>query len=75
MAALERNKVDAEGPDVPFMKLNMERAEHMFKDGVMSKSLVEDAEKNYQMALNKQVSIVRDDAQSGCPIQEVRVDQ
>jgi len=44
-ATLERNKVDAEGPDVPFMKLNMERAEHMFKDGVMSKSLVEDAEK------------------------------
>jgi len=35
------------GPDVPFLKLNMERAEQMFKDGVMSKSLVEDAEKNY----------------------------
>jgi HlyD family secretion protein len=58
-ATLERNKVDAEGPDVPFLKLNMERAEVMFKDGVMSKSLVEDAEKNYQMALNKQVSAQR----------------
>jgi HlyD family secretion protein len=58
-ASLERNKVDAEGPDVPFLKLNMERAEQMFKDGVMSKSLVEDAEKNYQMALNKQVSAQR----------------
>jgi HlyD family secretion protein len=58
-ATLERNKVDAEGPDVPFLKLNMERAEHMFNDGVMSKSLVEDAEKNYQMALNKQVSAQR----------------
>src|SRR6201993_4566171 len=56
---LERNKVDAEGPDVPFLKLNMERAEQMFKDGVMSKSLVEDAEKNYQLALNKQVSAQR----------------
>src|SRR5438477_12905822 len=55
-AALERNKVDAEGPDVPFLKLNMERARQMFKDGVMSKSLVEDAEKNYQLALNKQSS-------------------
>jgi len=41
-ATLERNKVDAEGPDVPFLKLNMERAEQMYKDGVMSKSLVED---------------------------------
>ncbi|HEX8871295.1 MAG TPA: efflux RND transporter periplasmic adaptor subunit [Candidatus Acidoferrum sp.] len=59
LAALERNKVDAEGPDVPFLRLNMERARQMFKDGVMSKSLVEDAEKNYQLALNKQVSAQR----------------
>ena len=58
-AQLERNKVDAEGPDVPFLKLNMERAEQMYKDGVMSKSLVEDAEKNYQLALNKQMSAQR----------------
>src|SRR5881394_2354552 len=58
-ATLERNRVDAEGPDVPFLKLNMERAEQMYKDGVMSKSLVEDAEKNYQLALNKQVSAQR----------------
>jgi HlyD family secretion protein len=58
-AQLERNKVDAEGPDVPFLKLNMERAEQMLKDGVMSKSYVEDAEKNYQLALNKQISAQR----------------
>jgi HlyD family secretion protein len=58
-AQLERNKVDAEGPDVPFLKLNMERAQQMYKDGVMSKSLVEDSEKNYQLALNKQVSAQR----------------
>ena len=32
-ATLERNKVDAEGPDVPFLKLNMERAEQMYKEG------------------------------------------
>jgi HlyD family secretion protein len=58
-ATLERNKVDAEGPDVPFLKLNMGRAQQMFNDGVMSKSLVEDSEKNYQLALNKQVSAQR----------------
>ncbi len=58
-AQLERNKVDAEGPDVPFLKLNMERAETMYRDGVMSKSFVEDAEKNYQLALNKQMSAQR----------------
>src|ERR1700674_4759611 len=56
MAALERNKVDAEGPDVPFLKLTQERAEHEFNEGVVSKSVVEDAEKNYRMALNKQAS-------------------
>jgi len=58
-ATMERNKVDAEGPDVPFLKLNMDRAEQMYKDGVMAKSVVEDAEKNYQLALNKQVSAQR----------------
>ncbi|HEV2102223.1 MAG TPA: efflux RND transporter periplasmic adaptor subunit [Candidatus Acidoferrum sp.] len=58
-AAMERNKVDAEGPDVPFLKLSMERAEQMYKDGVMAKSVVEDAQKNYQMALNKQMSAQR----------------
>jgi HlyD family secretion protein len=58
-AQLERNKVDAEGPDVPFLKLNMDRAEQMYKEGVMSKSFVEDAEKNYQLALNKQMSAQR----------------
>ncbi|HUL35489.1 MAG TPA: efflux RND transporter periplasmic adaptor subunit [Candidatus Eisenbacteria bacterium] len=55
-ATMERNKVDAQGPDVPFLRLSMQRAEQMYKDGVMSKSLVEDAEKNYQMAVNKQAS-------------------
>ena len=67
-ATLERSKVDAEGPDVPFLKLNMERAEQMYKDGVMSKSLVEDAEKNYQLALNKQVSAQRNLAVSKAEI-------
>lgn len=68
LATLERNKVDAEGPDVPFLKLNMERAQQMFRDGVMSKSLVEDAEKNFQMALNKQVSAQRNLAVSKAEI-------
>jgi HlyD family secretion protein len=55
-AALERNKVDAEGPDVPFLKLSMERAEKEFNEGVVAKSVVEDAQKNYQLGLNKQLS-------------------
>jgi len=55
-ATLERNKVDAEGPDVPFLKLGMDRAEHEYREGVVSKSVVEDAQKNYQLALNRQMS-------------------
>src|ERR1700730_2011614 len=55
-ARLERNKVDAEGPDVLFLKHSMDRAEREFKEGVVSRSVVEDAQKNYQMGLNKQVS-------------------
>jgi len=71
-AALERNKVDAEGPDVPFLKLNMARAQQMLKDGVMSKSVVEDAEKNYQLALNKQMSAQRNLAVSKAEISKAQ---
>src|SRR5208337_3349146 len=53
-ADLERAKVDAEGPDVPLLKRAYERAERMAKDGVVSASALDDAEKNYEMALNKQ---------------------
>lgn len=63
-ATLERNKVDAEGPDVPFLKTGMERARQMYKDGLISKALVEDAEKAYQLALNRQMSAQRNIAVS-----------
>jgi HlyD family secretion protein len=50
----ERAKVDAEGPDVPLTKRAYDRAEGMAKDGVVSQSALDDAEKEYKMALNKQ---------------------
>jgi HlyD family secretion protein len=50
----ERAKVDAEGPDVPLLKRAYERAVNMAKDGVVSTSALEDAQKNYEMSLNKQ---------------------
>ncbi|MGA2357767.1 MAG: efflux RND transporter periplasmic adaptor subunit [Terriglobales bacterium] len=53
-ADLERARVDAEGPDVPLLKRAYERAQGMAKDGVVSASALDDAEKNYEMALNKQ---------------------
>jgi len=53
-ADFERAKVDAEGPDVPLLKREYDRALGMAKDGVVSQSALDDADKNYQMALNKQ---------------------
>ena len=53
-ADLQHAKVDAEGPDVPLLKRAYERAQQMTKDGVMSQSQLDDAQKNYEVALNKQ---------------------
>ena len=53
-ADLARAKVDAEGPDVPLLKRAYERAQGMAKDGVVSAQQMDDAQKNYEMALNKQ---------------------
>jgi len=52
-ADFERAKVDAEGPDVPVLKRAYDRATSMAKDGVVSASALDDAEKNYEMALNQ----------------------
>jgi len=53
-ADYERSKVDAEGPDVPLLKRAYERNVGMAKDGVVSQSALDDAEKAYKMAVNKQ---------------------
>ncbi len=58
-ATYERDLVEAEGPDVPFLKTGMERAEYLHKDGLIAKSVLEDAEKAYQMGLNKQMAAQR----------------
>jgi HlyD family secretion protein len=49
-------KVDAQGPDVPFLKRDMDRAQRMFSDGLIAQNTKDDAEKNYQMAVQKQES-------------------
>jgi HlyD family secretion protein len=58
-ATYERNKVDAEGPDVPFLKSSMDRARKLHDDGLISEAVMEDSEKAYQLALNKQMSAIR----------------
>jgi HlyD family secretion protein len=54
IADYERAKVDAVSPDVPLLKRAYERAVSMAKDGVVSQSQLDDAQKNYELALNKQ---------------------
>ncbi|HQR32743.1 MAG TPA: efflux RND transporter periplasmic adaptor subunit [Blastocatellia bacterium] len=53
-AQLEKNKVEAEGPDVPFAKRNFERAEKLLKDGVLPQQTFDDSRSAYELAVNRQ---------------------
>jgi HlyD family secretion protein len=53
-AEFKRSEVDAEGPDIPMLKRAYERATNMAKAGVVSQSNLDDAQKAYELALNKQ---------------------
>ncbi|HJT69661.1 MAG TPA: efflux RND transporter periplasmic adaptor subunit [Terriglobales bacterium] len=53
-ADYERAKVDAEGPDVPLLQRAYQRNLEMQKSGVVSQSALDDAEKDYKLAVNKQ---------------------
>jgi HlyD family secretion protein len=57
-ADYDRYKVDAEGRDVPFLKRDMERARQMFSGKLIAQNTRDDAEKNYEIALQKQESAV-----------------
>jgi len=50
----ERNILEASGPDIPFLKRDMERARQMLGEGIIPQSTRDDAEKNYELALNRQ---------------------
>ncbi len=55
-ADYERYKVDAAGPDVPFLKRDMDRARSMFISGLIAQNSRDDAEKAYEIALQKEES-------------------
>lgn len=63
-AAYTRNLAEAEGADLPFLKSAMERATQLNREGLIAKSLLEEAEKSYQVALNKQTVALRNVAVS-----------
>lgn len=58
-ASYQKDLVDAEGPDVPFLKSDMDRAHQSYKQGLIALNAMQDAEKNYQLAVNRQMSAQR----------------
>jgi len=58
-ATYERNKVEAEAPDLPFLKANMDRARQLKSQGLIAQAGLEDAERTYEAALNKQMTALR----------------
>jgi HlyD family secretion protein len=58
-AAYARNQAEAEGADLPFLKSAMGRAVELNKEGLIARALLEEAEKAYQVALNKQTVALR----------------
>ncbi|MBI3404154.1 MAG: efflux RND transporter periplasmic adaptor subunit [Acidobacteria bacterium] len=55
-AAFERNQIDAQGPEIPFLKSSWDRAKKLLNDGLIAQSVLEDAERAYQLGINKQNS-------------------
>ena len=57
-ADFERNKVDAEGPDLPFLKRDLERARKLSAQGLIAPNARDEAEKQYELAFNRQQSAI-----------------
>ncbi len=53
-ADMERAKVDAIGPEVPLLLRAYERAQSMAVEGVVSQAALDDAQRNYELAVSKQ---------------------
>lgn len=70
IAQLAKNKVEAEGPDVPFTKRNFERSSKLLKDGVLPQQSYDDARSAYELAVNRQ-----DIARAQLTVSEAKVAQ
>jgi len=71
-ATFERNKVEAEGPDIPFLRSEMDRARQLHSEGLIAKPVIENAEKAYQLALNRQMAAQRTVAVSRAEISRAK---
>lgn len=71
-ATYQRNLVEAQGPDVPFLKAAAERAEKLLQQGLISPSARDDAQRAYVEALNKQMAAQRGVAVSRAQVMQAR---
>lgn len=71
-AAYQRDQVAAEGPDVPFLKLDMERAQRLYKGGQIALSAMQNAQMNYKLALNKRQAAARTAAMSRAQVAQAK---
>ncbi len=55
-ADYEKLKVDAQGPDLPYLKNDRDRARDLFQQGLIASEKRDEAERTYALALNKQRS-------------------
>jgi HlyD family secretion protein len=55
-AQLQKNQIEAEGPDVNFTKRAMERSTSLFEQQLVAQSALDDARSAYEVALNRQRS-------------------
>jgi len=71
-AAYERNKTEALGPDLPFLKSALERARKLYADGLIAPNILEDADKAYQLGLNQQVAARSNAAVTRAEVEKAR---
>ncbi|HEV2352585.1 MAG TPA: efflux RND transporter periplasmic adaptor subunit [Terriglobia bacterium] len=71
-ATYQRNVVDAMGPDLPYLKATVERDRKAAADGLIAASVVDDSERAYQLALNKQLSAQRNVAVSKAEVAKAK---
>jgi len=71
-AIYERNIIDAQGPDIPFLKSTLERNRKLAAEGLIPDSSLDEAKKAYEVGLNKQLSARRNVAVSKADIARAR---
>ena len=67
-AIYQRNIIDAQGPDIPFLKATLERDRKLAAEGLIPDSALDEAKKAYEIGINKQLSAKRSVAVSKADI-------